>query len=237
MISGAIEYALTAGLFAYGVAWTTAGNAALINATEPVIIALLAVVFLREPLSARLIGVIACVTAGLLLVMSNELRTTGSLRAGDLMVLAAALSGATYAILSRQLVSSIDPLPLAWAQQLWGLAALLLLAAIASAFDIELFSVTHASDRSRAIASALGSGILGHAAAVWLHLHALRRMPASAFAVFLGMVPVFTFAGAYVLLDEVVSMTQFIGGALVITAALGAAGVYRTSPIHKGATG
>lgn len=222
MISGAMEYALTAGLFAFGVAWTTAGNAALINAAEPVFIAVMAVMFLREPLSGRLLIVLACVTAGLLLVMSQDLSATGIPGIGDIIVLASALSGASYAVMSRRLVSHIDPLPLAWAQQAWGLATLLVLAAIAKWFHSGLVSFVLTDIDWRSLSLAVASGLLANAAAVWLHLHALRRMPASSFAVFLGTIPVFTLIGASILLNEPISLPQLIGGGLIIAAAIGA---------------
>jgi drug/metabolite transporter (DMT)-like permease len=224
MISGAMEYALTSGLFAFGVAWTTAGNAAIINAAEPVLIALLAVILLREPFSTHLLLVLGCVTVGLLLVMSQDLRATGSPGAGDLIVLASALSGACYAIISARLVSQIDPLPLAAAQQAYGLAALLVLAAIAIGLD-QRFALFALGDVGwRALSLAVFSGLFANAAAVWLHLHALRRMPASSFAIFLGMVPVFTLAGAYLLLNETISVAQLTGGALIVAGAIGASG-------------
>lgn len=219
LASGALEYGLTASLFAFGITRTTAGNAALINAAEPVLIVLAAALFLRERLGRRLVLPLVAVTVGLLLVMSPDLMTTGVPRGGDFLVLASAATGALYAILSRRLVESVDPLPLALTQEIAGLALLLGFLLLASSVKLAEFGAVFFADPA-ALLLAVGSGLLAHAGAVWLHLHALKRMPASVFALFLGLVPVFALAGAGVMLGETITLSQVVGGVIVVAAAI-----------------
>lgn len=225
--SGVLEYAASYGLFAAGMALTTAGNAAVINAAEPVMIAALAALLLGERAGPRLLLLLGLVTAGLVFVVWPDLRALGAPHAGDLLVLASMATGALYAVLCRDLVAAIAPLPLALAQQFAGLAAL----ACALLAGLALGLAEPGLGTPAALGLAALSGLLQHTAAVWLHLHALRRMPAGAFAVFLALVPVIALAAAHALLGEAVTAPQLAGGALIAAAALAAGrGAARTKP-------
>jgi drug/metabolite transporter (DMT)-like permease len=101
-------------LFFQALRLTTAIKAAMIGATNPLISALLAAVFLGERLSGRRILLIFTALAGVLLTISNWqpallLRQGPSL--GDLLMAAAVLCWASYAILVRRLVQRrFDPI-------------------------------------------------------------------------------------------------------------------------------
>ncbi len=66
--------------------------------------------------------------------------------------------------------------------------------------------------------------------AVWLHLHALKRMPAGAFSLFLALVPVFALTAAHLALGEAITPPPLAGGALILAAAIAAG--RRASPPH-----
>lgn len=186
-LSGVLEYGVTYALAAVGLALTSAGNAAIIGAVEPAIIVLAAALILGERAGRGLLALLALVTAGLVLVVLPDLVTVGAPRAGDLFILAQALTGAVYAVFSRKLVATLAPVPLSLIQQSAGLAALLIavgLAAIAGLISLEWAVLVTLP----IFGLALLSGLLQHVAAVWLHLHALKRMPAGAFAMFLALV-------------------------------------------------
>lgn len=230
-LSGVLEYSVTGSLFAVGVALTTAGNAALIGAAEPVMIALTAAFLLRERVGRRLLWLLAVVTAGLVLVVGPDLVSTGVPQPGDFFVLASTGTGALYAVLSRRLVADVAPLPLAIAQQAGGflvLASVLFAGVALGWIDLQVGAMIAAPT---ALLLAVGSGLLQNAGAVWLHLHALRRMTAGAFALFFALIPIVALAGARVFLGESVTVAQLAGGALVITAALLAARRPKSSPL------
>jgi drug/metabolite transporter (DMT)-like permease len=214
MPSGAIEYAFSYTVFAFGMARTTAGNASIIASAEPVLITLLAALMLRERIKRRFVVVLTVIVAGLLLVTGPDLASAGRPRDGDLLVLASAATGALYAVLNRRLVADADPLPLALAQQtvglvvLGGAVALLVAAGVASLPSLAVVP-------REALWLAILSGLLQHSAAVWLHLHALRGMTAGRFGVVLSLVPVFALGGAYVVLSEAITLMQLAGAALI----------------------
>ncbi|WP_117194459.1 DMT family transporter [Rhizobium terrae] len=214
MPSGTIEYAFTYTVFALGVARTTAGNAAIIAAAEPVLIALLAALLLRERIGRRFLVALAVIVASLLLVTGPDLTSVGRPRDGDLLVLASTAAGAFYAVLNRRLVADADPLPLALAQQAVGLVVLGGAVAVLVAAGVAPPPRVVVAPRE-ALWLAILSGLLQHSAAVWLHLHALRGMTAGRFGIVLSLVPVFALIGAYAMLGESITVIQLAGAALI----------------------
>lgn len=213
--SGVLEYGISYALVAVGISMTSTGNAAIVNAAEPVLIAAFAALFLGERAGGNLLIALGLVTAGLVFVVWPDLVAIGQPGTGDLLVLASMSTGAIYAVLCRRLVAKFAPLPLALAQQVAGLVFLLLWISVAAVLGLPLGVGSVAAG----ILAAL-SGLLQHSAAVWLHLHALRRMPAGRFAIYLALVPVFALGAAYAVLEEAVTWPQLAGGALILIAAL-----------------
>ena len=212
--SGVLEYGASGTLFAFGVARTTAGNAALIGSAEPALIVLAAVLILKEKAGRSVIASVGLATVGLVMLIGPEIARTGAPRSGDLLVLASAVTGALYAVASRRLVATMNPLRLAAWQQTAGLAALFPLAAAVLWFDGGFGAWS-----PFAVTLAVLSGLLQHTAAVWLHLHALRRMSAARFSLYLGLVPVFALGASSAVLGESITAPQLAGGGLVVAAA------------------
>ena len=218
-LSGVLEYGATYALAALGLALTTAGNAALIGAAEPALIVFAAALILGERAGRRLLVLLTLVTAGLVFVVLPDLATAGLPGVGDSLILASAVTGAVYAVLSRRLVASIAPLPLSLLQQAAGLAAVLAALGLGALAGWAPLGVAALMTSPAGVTLAVVSGLLQHGAAVWLHLHALQRMPAGAFAMFLALVPVFALAAAYLALGETVTPAQLAGGVLMLVAA------------------
>ena len=80
--------------------------------------------------------------------------------------------------------------------------------------------------------SAITSGVLYYAAAYWLYLGALRRVPASRAAVSFYLIPVFGVAGGLLLLGEQFEIRQWVGAAIVLIAVLSAY-VGQTKPVTE----
>lgn len=109
---GLLSQNILNGLTNLGLASTTATNAALIYGFSPVLIGLLAAIFLRESLSAqKILGAIVGF-AGVALVITQWSPRTVQLHgvmAGNLWVLAAACYWAGYAIVTRLLTQRVPP--------------------------------------------------------------------------------------------------------------------------------
>ena len=225
--TGILEYALAYGLMIVGLGLTSVTNAALIGASEPILIAVMAWVILREPFDRSLRLAILVSALGLGLVVTPDIALTGMTPAaiGDLLILA----GAAYAVASRHLLHETNALTIAIAQQLAGLGALVAALAVLRVVAPGTMQLPTLSQ----MLSAILTGILVHGVAVWLHLHALRRMSAGMFSTYLALVPVFAIAAASLFLGEQLTILELVGSALLIAAVAGAQAGHMSSPKAK----
>src|SRR5690242_10325630 len=106
VVLGLLSQNILNGLTNLGLASTTATNAALIYGFSPVLIGLLAAVFLRESFGWQKVLGAGVGFAGVALIITQGQLKAVQLRgvmAGNLLVLAAACFWATYAIVTRRL--------------------------------------------------------------------------------------------------------------------------------------
>ena len=218
-LSGLLEpgFAYTFGII--GLALTTASNAALIGAAEPLLILLLAWLFLKERIGGRILLLAAVATLGLVLVVAPDAAgLTGEVSlAGDMLILAGTFFAALYVIATRHLVSTIEPLPLSALQQSVGLVWTLGVLAIALLAGLATLGLGGLPLPVLLLAAA--SGVIQYALAFWLYLFALQSLPANVAGFYLTLIPVFGIAAAFVFLGEALSGPQWIGAALIIVAA------------------
>jgi drug/metabolite transporter (DMT)-like permease len=138
LLCGVLMVYLNQELFVAGIARSSATNAALITAMNPLAASFLALWFLREPLSGRRIaGVLvglAGVTVVILMRPGADLAHGGI---GDLMIVLAILVFATGAMLVQRLAVRIDALTISFIVHAIGSAFLLLQCALHSAWQGE----------------------------------------------------------------------------------------------------
>lgn len=216
--TGILEFGLGYGVGTVGLYLTTASNTALISTSEPFFVLLLAWIILREPMSARMAACAVAAAAGLVLVVIPDVgHARLTLLGGDILLLFQYFCGGLYAIISRRAVAHSDPLALCTLQFAAGCLFATALVLIASALG--LLGAWPALTGA-AVAWAMLSGLLQFALPFWLHLVALRHMPASMFSFFLALVPVFGVAGAMLFLGERLTAIQIVGGVILIAALL-----------------
>ncbi len=110
-----------------GLERTTASNSALILASMPTIVAVMAVVFRLEPFRPRVIGGVVVASLGVVLVVAA--RGTGfgaATMAGDLLTLAAVVCWAGYTLGLRALPREVSPLRVTMVTTVAGAPVLLL---------------------------------------------------------------------------------------------------------------
>jgi len=215
-LSGILEPGVAHTAGTAGLALTTASNTTIVNATEAPITVLLAWLFLREHVGATTLAVAAAAGAGVALVVLPDLEGAGGGSvAGDALVLFATVLAAAYVTVSRRLVASTPPLPLAALQQTVGLACALAAVAVAAALG---WAPALPQLSTRALVLAGLTGVVQYAVAFWLWLSGLRHVPASRATLFLALIPVFGVTGGAVFLDERLRPVQWLGTALVLLA-------------------
>lgn len=212
--SGMLEPGLSHILGMFGLALTSASNASLIGATEPIAAMVVAWVVLREGLSRRALPWIGAALVGTLLVSSAG-GAGGASFTGDLLTMLATLAAAGYVVASSRSVAHLSPLLLAALQQTTALG-----------FTVVIWLFTRSPAEGAMIAAipasawvwVIVSGLVQYTLAFWLYLLALRTISAARAASFLMLVPVFGVAGAVMFLREVFTLMQFLGGLLVMLA-------------------
>jgi drug/metabolite transporter (DMT)-like permease len=188
--------------------FTTAAGASLINAANPAVMALLAVLLVRDRLSVQAIVGIALSLFGVLLILSEgSLLTLGSLDVnfGQILMLGAVLVFSLYSIWGR-LLKSVPPITATAAQAVIVLVVMTPFAAVSGV----VWPMEPAS-----LWALLYIGLLPSVGSYVLWNLALRDTKASIAGIYLNLITVFTVAVALVL-GETVPASELIGGAVVI---------------------
>lgn len=205
-----VVYGLMTVLFFEGLAFLTAGLAAVAFYTYPVFVFAISTAVLDERLTRpRLVALVLAVAGVAILVGASP---SGADPVGVLLVLSAAVGYATYTAGSRAVVASIEPATL---------AATALVATTASMVPYWLAS------GGPSVPTGIGQwllvvgiGLVGTAAPVALYVAGLERIEASRASVIGTAEPAVTVLLGAALLDEPVTPVLVVGGGLVLGAVL-----------------
>jgi len=120
--TGLLEPGLTYSIGLWGLSLTSAGNASIIGATEPILIVLLVWLLFGKRPTRRLTLCIVIAAAGLVLIASDSGDDAAQKSlAGDALVVLSTLFAASYVVFSSRLAAHFPAAVLASAQQLVGL--------------------------------------------------------------------------------------------------------------------
>jgi len=193
-----------------GIARTSASEAAIIIATIPIFVGVLAAVVLHERNDARLWLGIALSFAGVAALVLLGGGDAGGTPLGNLLVLGAAFTAAVYNLMARRLMVSRSALYVTAYQHLFGAVFTAPLALV------ELFVV---GARRPTGASVAGLAYLAFFCSVLAYLllnYAFRFLEGSRVAVFINLTPVVAVAAAYVLLGERFTPGQAVAAVVVV---------------------
>jgi drug/metabolite transporter (DMT)-like permease len=225
-LPGLLQPALAYSLSTYGLTMVPATAEAMLFAVETPIVILLAWPILGE-FPSRAIGLLCGLAfAGVGLLSWNFETDPYSLRRlGVALVLAGVLFAALYNIAIRRMSHDVDALRLARASQIVAFLAVGLVWTIVA--PLTKVSLTIADG-----ALVVASGLLLQAIPFLLYGITLERISATAAALLLPLVPVFTAIFAAVLLQEMLTARQWLGAATVLLSALGMPIVLRDGRAH-----
>ena len=211
---GFIGFTLAMALAHWGLAWSTATNAALLVATEPIALVALAPVVLGERLTGRegwgtalaLLGATVIVVngvPGLTVAIAPHWR-------GDLLLLLSGVCFAAYSLLGRPLLARHPSIRVTAWSFLWGLVTTAPLAAV------EWQVATRSPWTATSVAAVLYLGVvmtgLGYLVWNW----ALERVSAARAAIYLNVQPLVGTLLGVVWLGEPLSAFTVAGGCLVV---------------------
>jgi drug/metabolite transporter (DMT)-like permease len=198
--------------FISGLARTTASNSALILASMPSVVALIATGLRLEPFRPRVLGGVLVATVGVVLVVAA--RATGfggGTLAGDLLTLAAVLCWAGYTLALRFLPAGVSPLRVTLVTTVAG-APGLVLAGLPQIARMDWGAVGLAGWGALAY-----STVLSLVVAYLIWNRSVQVVGPSRTVVYMCLTPLFAVAAAAVLLGERPRPLQGIGALLIIS--------------------
>lgn len=209
-LSGVLAY--NAFFFA-GLQTVPAGRAGLIIALNPVCIMLCAAIALREFLSGLKLAGTALSLVGTGLILTNgdiRLLTNGGIGRGELLLLGCVLSWSIYSLTGKQVMRSLSP-RVATTYAVWVGTVALVPFALSE-------NVLRSLPRLTPLAggSILYLGLLGTVMAFIWYYEGIQALGAGRASIFINLVPVFAVIFGVLFLQEQVTLSLLIGGALVI---------------------
>jgi drug/metabolite transporter (DMT)-like permease len=198
-------------LFNGALFYTTASQVALIQSSFPAIVAIMAVLWLRERLSRRRIVGIVLAIAGVVLIVARS-ETDASAQdpvLGNLLAFASVLAWSVYTMLAKRLAKA-DAIAVTAVVAVLG-TIMLVPAAVIEKGDISLSSIS--TDGWLRI---IYLGALASAAAYLLYNRALRDIDASLAGTFVNLSTVLGVIAGVIFLDESITPLAILGGAMVL---------------------
>ncbi len=210
ILNPGLAYALTL----IGLVTISASVSVLIGVLEPIMILVLAGVFLRERITPALVVLSAAALAGMILVVYDPSSE------GQAIGVAFALAGvgccAVYTVATRRLLpDAAETGQVVFAQQAHALGFAAILVTVVGMLG---GTVVPTSLTPVGISSAIASGALYYAGAYWFYLGALRHVPASLASVSYYLIPIVGLAASALFLGERLDAVQWVGVAIVLAA-------------------
>jgi len=214
-VVGMIGYHLP---FFLALKYTTASKAAMINASNPLITAVLASVFLQDKLTVKRIAYVLLAFLGVLLTITdwqlNQIFTL-SLNIGDLIMLFGASCWAAYSIFVKKATGKIHPLKLS---TYTFLGCIILL----TPFALKEIVFDHALRVSKgAYGAVLYMAIFPTVMGYTIQQMSIKSIGPAKTALFINLVPVISTVLAIVILKEVVNPINILSGLMIIGAVIG----------------
>ena len=222
----------------FGVSMTTAVSAGVIMATIPAVVALMSWAFLKERIGLRVWGAIACgvLGVGVLALSKNELsrHIPRGLEAdlanskelwGNILVFAAVLCEAAYAVIGKKLTGSLSPKRIAALINLWGFV-LMTPMGLYAAWHFNFVAVTP-SLWLLLVFYALAASVWS----VWLWMTGLQTVPVARAGVFSVMLPISAALVGVLVLGETLSGVQALAFGIALLGVL-LATLQKEGPTH-----
>ncbi|UWU68111.1 DMT family transporter [Bradyrhizobium sp. NC92] len=223
-LPGILQPALASGLSIFGLSMLPASVEAMLFAVEPPLIIFLAWFILGELPNRAIIFLCLLAVAGVgFLSWTSDPDPSAARGLGVALVLAGVLFASLYSIVVRVMSKSVDTLRLTTASQIVAFA--LVAFAWIGFRPLPTLSVSIGD-----VVPVVGSGLLLLSIPFLLYGIALQRMSATAAALLLPLVPVFTAIFASIFLQETLTATQWLGAAAVLVSALGTPMALRSQP-------
>jgi RarD protein len=195
-----------------GLQYTSASNTGWIIGITPVFMAIMGFMFFKEKINGmQITGVIIAFTGLLLLVSKGDLSSVNLIsNKGDFLVLASALTWSAYSLVGKKVTLNFSPLMTIF-------FLFVLMSIFIAPFTINqenINAVMHLSRLSWLNVLFLGIFCSGVAYVLWAQ--AMSEMHSSKVGAFLYLEPFVTFFGAWLILNEHVTVLMLLSGLIII---------------------
>ncbi|HET7875012.1 MAG TPA: DMT family transporter [Methylomirabilota bacterium] len=196
----------------WGLKYTSPVSAGILGAAAPVVVAVVAAVWLRDRLSPlNLLGIALTMAAVLLTIArgSLEVLRTLSINRGDLIILGSQIAWVAYTLYSRVNRSQLGPVTIQAGAHVVSFAVLAPLALVERPWE----ALARASWLGWAVIGyAMGPITLGH---LWYY-QGIRAVGAGRAAVFMNLIPFLVIALSWLILGEAIRWYHAVGACVVI---------------------
>lgn len=207
----------------FGLSLVSPTISAVIIATIPVFMPIVAFVFLRERLKVHnFIGLAISFGGVLVMVLRADLSLSAS-PLGLLFLFGAVASALVYGILLKKLTHKYSPLFIILVQNIVGIFYFLPVV-----LYFEGSALCHIQPDSRLLISVAALGIFASSLAYVFFAKAVQSMGIARTNIYANLIPVFTAIFSFLIIGEVISTGKFIGMALVIFGVLISQNSFRT---------
>ncbi len=200
-----------------GIKLTSASEAGIMVALIPIVVTILAAIFLKErPGKMQLVYILVSVAGVIFIVlMSGDLEGSGHIL-GILPLFGAVLSGGIYNILSRKLSVKYTPLEITYVMMWSGAIVFSICAAFSGSVNGNLGTYVASLSLINTIVPILYLGILSSVCAFFMLNYMLSKLPATNSTVFSNLGTVTTILAGVSIRHEALYWFQAVGGFLII---------------------
>lgn len=205
--------------------YTTATNSSLINATNPIITTILAIIFLKEQIKTKNIISILMSFFGVILIITNgdfSVLLNFKLNSGDLLMIIAAICWASYAVISKKASDNYSPI------KITSYAFLVCVIVLIPFVIMEKPWVYIPNTTAIGWMSVIYMSIFASVGGYLIQQISIKKIGPSKTSLYVNLVPVFSMILAFLILKESISFIKIFAGLFI------AAGVFlNTRPDKK----
>ncbi len=205
-----------------GISLTSASEAGMLVSVIPIFTVILAYLFLGEqPPGPQVAAIFVSVTGVLLISVMQAAESIGQDLLGLALLLAAALSGAVYSVLSRHFSTRFRPVEITYVMMNLGAVVFLGASLVQHAVQGQMQAFFSPLSDSTLLGAIAYLGILSSVTAFFLLNFALSRLSASQVSAFPSLTTLIAVTAGALILGEALHWYHFVGGTLIIVGVWG----------------
>ncbi|SKA97042.1 Permease of the drug/metabolite transporter (DMT) superfamily [Caloramator quimbayensis] len=208
------------GMFGYHVfffnalKYTTAINSSIIAATNPLVTAILCIVFLKDKINSKRVFGIILSFVGVFLTITNanmSILINLSFNKGDILMLIAVLMWASYSVYSKKVMQYYSPLILTYYSFLF--CSIFLIPFVIYEAPWRLIGTIPYYSYIASIYMSIFPSVIGYL----VQQMSIKQIGPSKTAIFVNLVPIFSIILSTLILRETISPVKFLTALLIVT--------------------